>query len=203
MNSKVTKSASHQHPRSLADVDWFLHGKRLVGEQPIWKRCKSNWIVCPRIGVKITNIWNGHPVTQYLVHLKDQFFPKMFVQYCTYLYSKLQKAGPRKGAPWDFEDFGAHLVRKYIIPGSKSLPQYWDPKMESPKNNKNALKFRIIDGASKIFFYLHINGSALSKDDRLGHMIQNWMQLWTIDNYLGVSKNRGIPKWMVCNGKPY
>ena len=24
-----------------------------------------------------------------------------------------------------------------------------------------------------------------------------------VDHYLGVSKNRGIPKWMVYNGKPY
>ena len=26
---------------------------------------------------------------------------------------------------------------------------------------------------------------------------------WTIRNYMGVSKNRGTPKWMVYNGKPY
>ena len=32
-------------------TSWWLN-------QPIWKICSSNWIISPRIGVKIKNIWN-------------------------------------------------------------------------------------------------------------------------------------------------
>ena len=31
-------------------------------EPPLWKICSSNWIISPRIGVKIKHIWNHHPV---------------------------------------------------------------------------------------------------------------------------------------------
>ena len=33
--------------------------------QPIWKICSSNWIISPRIGVKIKNIWNHHLLVVY------------------------------------------------------------------------------------------------------------------------------------------
>ena len=35
-------------------------------------------------------------------------------------------------------------------------------------------------------------------------LVQTELQLYSIFFYhLGVSKNRGIPRWMVYNGKPY
>ena len=30
-----------------------------------------------------------------------------------------------------------------------------------------------------------------------------YLELWSIEIQMGVSKNRGTPKWMVYNGKPY
>ena len=33
--------------------------------QPIWKICLSNWIISPRFGVKIKNIWNHHQIIQF------------------------------------------------------------------------------------------------------------------------------------------
>ena len=38
---------------------------QLVGgsSPPIWKICSSNWIISPRFGVNIKNLWNHQPVT--------------------------------------------------------------------------------------------------------------------------------------------
>ena len=35
------------------------------------------------------------------------------------------------------------------------------------------------------------------------HVLANWEPRERVKNHVGVSKNRGTPKWMVYNGKPY
>ena len=47
-------SITHAHPSTMIIC--------LVVEPPIWKICSSNWIIFPNIGMKITHIWNHHPV---------------------------------------------------------------------------------------------------------------------------------------------
>ena len=200
MNSKVTKSVIQHHPRSLADVDWFLHGKRR----------KSNWIVCSRIGVKTMNIWNRHTVTWVTIawtivnHLNlpsKRSICSQNVCPVLYLVLKAPKSRPKKGAVlptlgfWEFwGSFAPHLVRKYIIPGPKSLPQYHRVASVSantsfvswaqtsygiPKKQQKRLKFRIIDGFKKIVS-LHINGCGLSgwsfqtRHTNLIDKLENW-----------------------------
>ena len=129
MNSKVTKSVIHHHPRSLADVDWFLHWKRPAGgwtthlkkmqvklDRLLKDRSKNNEYLKPPHSYSILGWPSLEPSWITLIyHLKDQFVPKLFVQYCTYLYSKLQKATLGFWGFWG--SFAPHLVRKYIIPG--------------------------------------------------------------------------------------
>ena len=35
------------------------------------------------------------------------------------------------------------------------------------------------------------------------HLPYQKFSIWSKNNYMGVSKNRGTPKWTVYNGKPY
>ena len=35
------------------------------------------------------------------------------------------------------------------------------------------------------------------------HVLANWEPRERVKNHVGVSKNRGTPKWMVYNGNPY
>ena len=40
------------------DAAWLLSSWWL--NQPIWKICSSNWMISPRFGFKIKNVWNHH-----------------------------------------------------------------------------------------------------------------------------------------------
>ena len=45
---------------------WWLN-------QPLWKICSSNWESSPIFGVKIKNVWNHHPVHEWLVFVVNQW----------------------------------------------------------------------------------------------------------------------------------
>ena len=54
--------------------------------------------------------------------------------------------------------------------------------------------------------FRHLNSSALEESESSvvrAQMLQYIVTIITICNNMGVSKNRGTPKWMVYNGKPY
>ena len=48
---RLMKFDSEKKSRSCSETSWWLN-------QPIWKICSSNWIISPRFGVKIKNVWN-------------------------------------------------------------------------------------------------------------------------------------------------
>ncbi len=74
--------------------------------------------------------------------------------------------------------------------------KYLPPKLTAHSLNKNSANLGA--GFKDVFKnFPHI----------LGEMIRIWA-IWQSNggettNYMGVSKNRGTPKWMVYNGKPY
>ena len=57
---------SGEHPQandfSPKLASWWLN-------QPIWKICSSNWIISPRIGMNIKNVWNHHLASHILINL--------------------------------------------------------------------------------------------------------------------------------------
>ena len=118
---------------------------QLVGgsSPPIWKICSSNWIISPRFGVNIKNLWNHQPVTT-----KKGQFPLFFPsksQHPNLRVPRSQKKKKHSLTKLETQDASAwrtsRLEGRFQI--HVSFPQRISTWVWNPKVSKNQLPWYI------------------------------------------------------------
>ncbi len=97
-------------------------------EPPIWKICSSKWIISPRFGVKINNIWNHHLVffavrigSEEICFVFQKFLHKNSTRFIQW-FCWMRKKGPQFGCSWilvceTFKPSEPYITRLFRVGG--------------------------------------------------------------------------------------